>query len=57
MPIIINELVIKATVDVGRKEKTPSSNGEQVGGQLDRQALIEECVEQMLKILEAKQER
>jgi hypothetical protein len=54
MPVIIKELVIKASVDIGAKDKPAEAAG---GKPLDRKALIEACVEEVLKILERKGER
>ncbi len=59
MPIEIRELHIKVTVDsnegagAGGAGTTASSSG----GESDREALVAECVEQVLTILREKQER
>ncbi len=53
MPIQINELIIKATIE-------SSSEKEEGGNQssdFDQQAIIEDCVEQVLEILNNKNER
>ena len=58
MPVIINELVIRATVS-----ETPASPGNNnqssavTGNREDREALIKECVEQVLQILDRQKER
>jgi hypothetical protein len=57
MPVIINELVIKASVDIGGKEQKPTTAGAQGGKPFDRKALIEACVEEVLSVLERKGER
>ncbi len=56
MPVIIKELVIKASVASGGKSKTTPA-GDQRGKPLDRKALIEDCVEEVLKVLERQGER
>lgn len=55
MPIEIRELVIRAVVkdDANLPQKTESNACEQQ----DQQAIIEECVKQVLKILKRKHER
>ncbi len=57
MPVIIHELLIKASVDIGGKDKTPAVTGTEGSRFLDRKGLIEECVEEVLKVLERKGER
>ncbi|MDZ7581798.1 MAG: DUF5908 family protein [Deltaproteobacteria bacterium] len=57
MPVIIHELIIKASVDIGGKDKTPAAAGTGGSKPLDRKELIEECVEEVLKILERKGDR
>ncbi len=57
MAVIINELLIKASVDIGGKEKKPAATGADGRKTLDRKGLIEECVEEVLKVLERKGER
>jgi hypothetical protein len=57
MPVIINELIIKASVDIGGKEKKPAAGGADGRKTLDRKGLIEECVEEVIKVLERKGER
>ena len=57
MPVIINELVIKVSVDIGGKEQKPATAGSEGGKPFDRKALIEACVEEVLRVLERKGER
>ncbi len=57
MPVIIKELLIKASVDSPGKGSTPATPGATGDKPLDRQALIEACVEEVLKILARKEER
>lgn len=57
MPVIIHELLIKASVDIGGKEKKPAAAGAEGSKPLDRKGLIEECVEEVLTVLERKGER
>ena len=61
MPIEIKELHIKVTVEPSKEGK--SSPAQAQGGdkpaaaQVDKEALIAECVEQVLQILHNKRER
>lgn len=55
MPLIIQELVIKAAVNEG-SQGTPSPSGGATYRQ-DQAALIAACVEQVLSILKEKAER
>ena len=57
MPVIINELVIKASVDIGGEKKKSGTAPREGGKPLDRKRLIEECVEAVLRVLEMKGER
>lgn len=57
MTVIIHELIIKASVDIGGKEKTPAAAGAVGSKSLDRKGLIEECVEEVLKVLARMGER
>ncbi|TNE57308.1 MAG: hypothetical protein EP344_11310 [Bacteroidetes bacterium] len=63
MPIEIKELVIKVTVSEDRSANNRSAgNGEQSarrkkGGAKERNDLVAECVEQVLQILQSKNER
>ncbi len=54
MPIEIRELVIKTTVDPNTSQQGTSS---QSGGKEEKQALIQECVDQVMEILKEKSER
>jgi hypothetical protein len=53
MPIEIKELVIRAVVAEEKPSARPSENGEM----LDQQAIVEECVRQVLQILKSSKER
>jgi translation elongation factor EF-Tu-like GTPase len=54
MPIEIRELVIRATVEGGENPRQESAAKRE---QNDQQQIIEECIEQILKILDRKSER
>ena len=55
MPVEIRELVIRAVI---RNENNPQQDREEERPETkDQQAIIEECVKQVLKILKRKQER
>jgi hypothetical protein len=56
MPVIINELVFKGTIGEAPSEKKRTPAGE-AQATLDRQELVEACVEAVLKILEQQKER
>lgn len=53
MPLEIKELVIRATVDAGDRDKAPPAEGKPA----DRAALVAECVEQVMQILRREKER
>jgi hypothetical protein len=56
MPIVINELVFKGTIgETAGEEKRPPAAESQAA--LDRQTLVEACVEEVLKMLERQKER
>lgn len=57
MPVIIKELLIKATVESGGKGGQLAAPDTRAGKRLDRRALIEACVEEVLQILASKEER
>lgn len=58
MPIEIRELHIKVAVDAKAGGKPPASaKGGGGNGSADKDALIEECVEQVLRIMQAREER
>jgi hypothetical protein len=55
MPIIINELVVKATfADAAEENDAARTDGTAT---VDRQAMVEECVEEVMKILQRQNER
>jgi hypothetical protein len=54
MPIIINGLVLKGIIAAGGDAKQPPAAGRPAQ---DLEALVETCVEQVLKILEQREER
>lgn len=57
MPIVINELVIKATVsDGGPRNESGASRGTALST-ISKQELIAECVEAVLRILELRKQR
>ena len=53
MPIEIRELIIKTTVDPNSGSATSASQG----GEEEKQALIQECVDKVMEILKEKAER
>jgi hypothetical protein len=62
MPIEIKELHIRVTVNApsdgqASASKTPMTPSHDAGGAGDNTALVAECVEQVLQILEQKKER
>ncbi len=58
MPVIIRELVIRATVNDTLVNTTndESSSGTITKNEQEREALIKECVEQVLEILDKRKE-
>lgn len=54
MPIEIRELVIRATVEGGEAQQQENASNKK---QEDPQQIIEECVAQVMKILERQSER
>jgi hypothetical protein len=57
MPIIINEIVFKGTIaEAGGPKAAPSPAPPRVP-QIDRETLIQLCVEEVLRILERQKER
>ena len=54
MPVIIDEVIISVEVDNQASGGTATSPALDIG---DRQALVAECVERVLEILEQKAER
>jgi hypothetical protein len=57
MPVVINELVIRAVVDTGAGGGNGARPGVQGEGGSDKESIIAECVDQVLQILEQKRER
>jgi hypothetical protein len=57
MPVIINELVIRAVVDSSSTGSGGPSPGQNSAGSGDKDAIVAECVEQVLEILAQKRER
>lgn len=55
MPIIVNELVIKATVEADGGDTSSTSSGD--AGKIDTADLVEQCVEEVLRILRQREER
>ena len=57
MPIEIKELHIKVTVNAPAGGTAPAAPAPAGGTPADKEALVAECVEQVLLILQQKQER
>jgi hypothetical protein len=57
MPVIINELIIRATVNDSAATSQSSGSSSSSQNTNDREAIIAQCVEQILEILEKKKER
>lgn len=55
MPVEIRELIIKATTTVQNGQNQPISDAQQTS--YEQEAIIEECVQRVLKILERHKER
>ena len=57
MPIVVNELVFKGVIGElpTNGKKPPGSDDRQPA--IDQKALVEACVEEVMKILEQKRER
>jgi len=56
MPIEIRELHIRVAVNAeGTNQSAPAKAGERDGG--DKDAIVAECVEQVLRIIQARRER
>ena len=51
MPVVIDELVVRVEVDESGGSRPRATQS------ADRQAIVEECIEQILEILDRKQER
>lgn len=57
MPVIIRELIIRATVtDSQGKEENTSSSAPPLNNE-EKESLVSACVQQVLEILEKKKER
>ncbi len=56
MPVEIKELVIRAAVDSDRGRE-PDERGDGPGAASEREAIVQECVRQVLRILEKARER
>lgn len=57
MPVIIRELIIRATVtDSQGKEENTASSAPPMNNE-EKEALVSACVQQVLEILEKKKER
>jgi hypothetical protein len=57
MPVIIKELIIRATVTDTTKSQSASSGAVPALTENEREILVTECVNQVLEILEKKEER
>ena len=58
MPVVIRELIIRASVnDASPGTGNATASASPQASLIDREALIQECVEQVLEILEKKKER
>ena len=56
MPVEIKELVIRAVVDLDRGRE-PGQDRDGEGAPADREAIVQACVRQVLRILEKSRER
>jgi hypothetical protein len=54
MPVHINEIVIRAVVGGSQERRSAPAPG---GERLDREAIIAECVEQVMELLAQRRER
>jgi hypothetical protein len=59
MPIEIRELHIRVSVspEAGKQAQTPQSAPAEGGEGADKDAIVAECVEQVVQILQARKER
>ncbi|MFC3443800.1 DUF5908 family protein [Sphingobium rhizovicinum] len=59
MPVEIRELHIRVTVDGGAAKSAATAGGRAHAGEAeaDRDAIVAECVEQVLQILQTRKER
>lgn len=56
MPVEIKELIIRATTTAEPREETPATPPERLS-EADRHAIVQECVKQVLRILQKEKER
>jgi len=60
MPIEIRELIINAVADSANSRNQPTDSGQSPdpgSGRIDKDAMVSECIEKVLEILEMKKER
>ena len=57
MPLEIKELIIKTTITEDQDQVKSGDNQSFEGGTLDQNAIIQQCVKQVLEILKTKKER
>ena len=57
MPVEIKELHIRVAVDAGPGPPPPAGQGAADGEAADKDAIVAECVEQVLQIIQSKKER
>jgi hypothetical protein len=59
MPVEIRELHIRVAVDAAPAKQTPAAQNQPggSGNAADRDAILAECVEEILQIVQAKKER
>lgn len=56
MPLEIKELHIRVAVETGTS-RPPQAASRPAGGAADKEAIVAECVEQVLQIMQAKRDR
>jgi hypothetical protein len=57
MPVEIKELHIRVAVDARPGHPPPAGQGAAGGEAVDKDAIVAECVEQVLQIIQSKKER
>ena len=57
MPIEIRELVIKATINQDQNKAASAANTGGADGNEEKEAIVREAVEEVLRIIESKKER
>ncbi|MEJ8816352.1 DUF5908 family protein [Lacibacter sp. H407] len=57
MPIEIRELVIKATINQDQNKAASATNTGGADGNEEKEAIVREAVEEVLRIMESKKER